>query len=60
VGDLEDVDRREAGRDQCRIHVLLHVAGQQEPTVPDRAQQHDRHVVDPRPAVGGLVRHRAR
>ena len=55
--DLEDVDRRQAGRDEGRVHFLLDVAGQQEPAVADRPEQDDRDVVDGRPAVGRLGRH---
>jgi len=59
MGDLEQVDMREAFGQQLRIDRLFHVAHQQEPTRPDLAEQDDRHVVDARPAVGWLDRHLA-
>lgn len=46
VGDLEDVDGREAPREERRIHVLLDVAREQEPQPAGLAEQHDRGVVD--------------
>lgn len=52
MGHLEQIQAREAGGEEPRIDLLLHIAGQQEPPIADRPEQHDRHVVDPGPAVG--------
>ena len=49
---------REPARDEERIDSLLRVAGEQEPLRAERAEQHDRHVVDPRSRVGRRGRHR--
>ncbi len=59
VRDLEDVDGRQAGRQERRVDVLLDVAGQQEASVADGPEQDHRDVVDSRPAVGRLERDRA-
>jgi hypothetical protein len=59
VGDLEEVEARQTRSQQARVDVLFHVAGQQEAPLPDRAKQHDRHVVDARPGVGWFGRHLA-
>ena len=48
VGDLEQVDARQAAREQRRVDALLDVAREQEPPPVRLAQQHDRDVVDPR------------
>jgi hypothetical protein len=58
MGHLEHVDMREPARDEDRIDSLLHVAGEQEPLRAERAEQHDRHAVDPRPRVGRGARYR--
>ena len=58
MGHLEHVDMREPARDEERINSLLRVAREQEPLRAERAEQHDRHVVDPRPRVGRRGRHR--
>ena len=46
VGDLEQVDRRQATREERRVHVLLEVAREQESEPAGLAQEHDRGVVD--------------
>jgi hypothetical protein len=46
MGDLQEVDRRQPGGHQLGIHVLLEVAHEEEPSRTDRAEQHDRRVVD--------------
>jgi len=46
MGDLQDVDARQATADERRVEVVLGVAGQQEPTPGDLAEQDDRRVVD--------------
>ena len=51
VGDLEEIEPRQAGGEQVRVDVLLDVARQQETACPDPTEQHDRHVVDARPAI---------
>jgi hypothetical protein len=58
MGHLEHVDMREPACDEERIDSLLRIAGEQEPLRAERAEQHDRHVVDPRPRVGRRGRHR--
>ena len=60
VGHLEDVDVGEPARHQDGIDFLLDVAGEQEALGADRAEQHDRHVVDPGSRVGRSARHAAR
>jgi hypothetical protein len=55
VGDLEQVNPRDRFA-QLGIDLLLDVAGQQELAALDRAEQHDRHVVDAGPGVGWLER----
>ena len=61
VGDLQEVDRRQAAAREERVDVVLDVAGQQErdgpPTSPSSTIEH---VVDPAPAVGRLARDAAR
>ncbi len=57
VGDLQQVDPRQVGADEPRVDGLLDIAGQEEPARADGPEQHDRHVVDPRAAVGRLGRH---
>jgi hypothetical protein len=54
MGDLEDVDPRQPTGEQQRIHVVLDVAGEQEVTIVDRAQQHDRDPVDEGAIARGL------
>jgi hypothetical protein len=56
VRDLEEIDRRQARDDDVAIHVLLDVPGQQEPARPDRAEHHDRDVVDAGPGIRWLGR----
>ena len=52
VGDLEQVDARQALAEQRRVDPVLDVAHQQEPASTDLPEQDDRHVVDAGPAVG--------
>jgi hypothetical protein len=59
VGDLEEVDVRKPASNQRGIDAFLDVAGEQEPTSRDFAEQHDRDVVDARPRVGRLTRNAA-
>ena len=59
MGDLQQVDVRQPLGQQLWIDRLLDVAHQQEPTSPDLAEQHDRHVVDAGSAVRRLDRHLA-
>jgi hypothetical protein len=56
VGDLEQVHVSEA-RQQLRIDLLLDIAREQEPTAGHRAEQDDRHVVDPGAGVRWLAGH---
>ncbi|HYH92176.1 MAG TPA: hypothetical protein VD763_03370, partial [Candidatus Saccharimonadales bacterium] len=51
MGDLEDVEAWQAGSEQRWVDPFLDVAGQQEPTIADAAEEHDRDVVDARPRV---------
>ena len=60
MGHLEQVDARNPGLEQTRVDVFLDVACQQEATAADRPEQHDRHVVDPGPAVGRFDGHACR
>ena len=60
VGHLENVDVGEATRHQNGIDSLLDVAREQEALRAHRAEQHDRHVVDPGSRVGRSPRHAAR
>jgi hypothetical protein len=60
MGDLQEVDLREAAADQLRIDALLDVAGKEEPVPAGFAEEHDRNVVDRGPAVGRVFRHPAR
>jgi hypothetical protein len=55
VGDLEDVDAREAAGEQDRVDPLLDVARQQEAPPGDFAEQDDRDVVDSGTGVGWLT-----
>ena len=52
VGDLEEVDVRQVVLQERRIDALLDVAHEQDATLPDLAEQHDRHVVDAGAAIG--------
>jgi hypothetical protein len=56
MGDLQDLDLREAAREQGRVDLLLDVAGEEEAMAADRTQEDDRDVVDPRPTVGRALR----
>ncbi len=51
MGDLEQLDPWQAPGEQLRIDLLLDVAGQEEPVRAERAEEHDRHVVDRRAPV---------
>jgi hypothetical protein len=53
---LEQVDARQALRQHRWVDVLLHIAGQEEPTLPDDAEQDDRHVIDAAAGIGRLGR----
>ena len=55
VGDLEQVDPRQAPGHEHRIHVVLRVAREEESPAVRLAQQHDRRAVD-RPAVRTRLR----
>lgn len=57
VGDLEQIDTRQAGGQQAWIDLLLEVAHQQEPTPSHVAEEDDGDVVDPFAAVERPVRH---
>lgn len=59
VRDLEDVHPAQAPGQHDRVHALLDVTGQQEPTPADLAEQHDGDVVDTRPRIRRLGRDRA-
>ena len=59
VRDLEQVETGQVIGQERRIDRLLDVARQQEPVVAHRPEQHDRDVVDPRPAVRRHDRHLA-
>jgi hypothetical protein len=52
VGDLQEVDLRQALRQELRIDVLLDVAGQEEASVADRPEEDDRDVVDASAGIG--------
>ncbi len=52
MGDLEQVDMGEPVREQRWIDAVLDVAHQQDAPLTDLAEEDDRHVVDPCPAVG--------
>jgi hypothetical protein len=54
--DFEKIELRQPGGEEARIDLLFDVAGQQEPALADRAEQHDRHVVDARSGVGRFDR----
>ena len=56
VRDLEEIQPRQSLGEQARVDVLLDVAREQEPSGPDRPEQHDRYVVDPRPRIGRFQR----
>jgi hypothetical protein len=52
VGDLEQVDVGQAFGEKGRIDLLFDIAHQQEPSSCHVTEQHDRDVVDRRPAIG--------
>jgi hypothetical protein len=54
MGDLEQVDPRQATLQQRRIDAFLDIAGQQEPPPVRLAEQHDRDVVDRGSRVRGI------
>jgi hypothetical protein len=56
MGDLEEIEPRQPRGEEARVDVLLDIAREQETVLPDRAEQHDRDVVDARPAVRRLSR----
>ena len=51
MGHLQEVDPGQAQADQLPIHVLLGIAGQQEPPPVHVAEHHDRDVVDAHPGA---------
>jgi hypothetical protein len=59
MGDLQDLDRREAARKQHRVDLFLDVSGEEESLAPEGTEQDDRHVVDGGSAIGRLDGHRA-
>ena len=59
VGDLEDVELRQAAGEQRRVHVVLGITGEQEPAPVRLAEEDDRRVVDAAPDAGGFERHGA-
>ena len=56
VRDLQQVNPHEAGGEELWVDLLFDVPHQQEPPRADLPGEHDRHVVDARPAVGRLER----
>jgi len=56
VRDLQEVDAGQVAPEQYRVDVLLDVAHQQHASTGDGTEQHDRDVVDARPAVGRFGR----
>ena len=56
MGDLEDLDRGQPPGEEGRIDLLLDVAAQEEAVAGGLAEEDDRDVVDPGPAVGRLLR----
>lgn len=59
MGDLEDVHPGQPALDECRVDVVLGVAGQQEAARTGRAEQHDRCAVDVAAVLGRLRWHGA-
>ena len=57
--DLEEIDVRQALGQQGRVDAFLDVAHEQDPTSADLAEEHDRDVVDPGPAIRWRGRHLA-
>lgn len=57
VGDLEQVQVRQAPGEKLRVDALLDVAGQEEAPAANLAQEHDRDVVDARAGVARLLGH---
>lgn len=55
VRHLQDVDLRQARREELSVDLLLDIAHQQEAAIAHQAGQHHRHVVDPGPAIRRLV-----
>jgi len=51
VSRLEEIERRQPPGDETLLHGRLRVAGEQEPPPLERAEQHDRAVVDDAPVV---------
>ncbi|HEU4672497.1 MAG TPA: hypothetical protein VFS32_06310 [Candidatus Limnocylindrales bacterium] len=60
MGDLEEVDARQAAPDQGRFDRLLDVAREEHPLAAERAEEDDRDVVDRAAVVGRGHRDRAR
>jgi len=59
VGDLQDLDCGQRPREERRVDLLLDVAGQEEAVARSLAEEHDRDVVDARPAVRRRLGHAA-
>ena len=57
VRDLEHVEAGEAASEKGRVHVILGVAGEEEPAAVRLAKEDDRGVVDPAAGGRGLRRH---
>ena len=57
VGHLEDIDPGQSSCQQRWIDPILDVASQQEPSIADRPEQDDGHVVDARSVIRWLERH---
>ncbi len=60
VGDLQELDARQAASQELGIDLLLDVAGKQEAVRAEAAEQNDRNVVDRRSAVGRMLGHAPR
>jgi hypothetical protein len=52
MGDLQQVDLRQAAPEQLGVDPFLDIARQEEAMPADLTEKHDRDVVDPRAAIG--------
>jgi hypothetical protein len=59
VRDLQQIDLGQSVCQQDGVDLLLDVAGQEHALCPERAEKHDRDVIDRCPVVAGLVRNGA-
>jgi hypothetical protein len=50
--DLQQIEARQARREQLRVDVLFDITREQEPGMPHSPEEHDRHVVDAGATVG--------